>query len=316
MLERLGDRLPAVLDELGGVAGVDALADHLVEAEQRAGLEHAAEDGLLTHQVALHLGHEGGLEHAGAVAAGAAGIGLGDVPAFALRVVLAVHGDQGGHAEAAFVLLAHLGAGRLGRDHDHGQVLADLHALLDDVEAVRVGQASAFFHERHDRGHHLGVLLVRGEVDHQVGGGDRLFVIAHGEAVFGGVLPALPLFANGRVTQGVAHVQAGIAQVEALVQALGAAADDDDFFAFQLGDAVGKLVLVHEPALAQFLELQAQRQRVEIVLSHGGVLSVSDENRRRDAGRRLCAGGPGQETGSGGAWSMRPHHTRFFCCEK
>ena len=139
--------------------------------------------------------------------AGAAGVGLGDVPALAFGVVLTVHGDQRGHAETALVLLAHLGAGGLGRDHDHGQVLADLHALLDDVEAVRVGQTGALLHQRHDRGHHLGVLLVRGEVDHQVGGGDHLLVIADGEAVFGGVLPALPLFADGRVAQGVADVE-------------------------------------------------------------------------------------------------------------
>ena len=51
VFEALGDRFPAVLHELGCVAGVDAFLDHLVEAQQRPGLQHAAEDGLFAHEV-------------------------------------------------------------------------------------------------------------------------------------------------------------------------------------------------------------------------------------------------------------------------
>ena len=75
--------------------------------------------------------------------AGAAGIGLGNIPALALGIVLPMDGDQGRHAEAALVLLAHLGAGGFGSHHDHGQVLADLHAFFNDIEAVRIGEAGA-----------------------------------------------------------------------------------------------------------------------------------------------------------------------------
>ena len=52
------------------------------------------------------------------------------------------------------------------------------------------------------------------------------------------------------------------------MQALATATDDDDPIAFEFFDAVSKLARIHETAFAQFLELQAQWQGVEIVLSH------------------------------------------------
>ena len=227
VLEGLGDGLPAVLDELRGVGRVDALLDHLVEAQQRAGLEHAAEDGLLTHEVGLDLRDERRHQHPGFVATGADGVGLGEGEAFAVGVVVLVDGDEGRHAEATDVLGTHLGAGALGGDHDDGDVVTDLHALFDDVEAVRVRQAGAVFHHRHDRLDHVGVLLVRGEVEHDVGGGEELLVGADGEAVLGGVLPRLTLLGDGFLAEGVGDVQAAVAEVETLVEALGATADHD-----------------------------------------------------------------------------------------
>ena len=59
VLEALGDRFPAVLDQFGGVTGLKAFLDHLVEAQDGAGLQHAAEYGLFAHQVGLHFGNEG-----------------------------------------------------------------------------------------------------------------------------------------------------------------------------------------------------------------------------------------------------------------
>jgi hypothetical protein len=51
VLEAFGDGLPAVLDKPWRRSRVDAFLDHLVEAEHRAGLQHAAENGLLAHEV-------------------------------------------------------------------------------------------------------------------------------------------------------------------------------------------------------------------------------------------------------------------------
>ncbi len=136
VLEAFGHRLPAILDQLGRVAGLDAFFDHLVETKNGAGLQHAAEDGLFTHQVGFHFRDERRFQDAGAVPAGAGGVGFRQLQAFAARVVFGVYRNQGGYAEAALVFLAHLGAGALGCDHDDREVFANLHAFFDDVEPV------------------------------------------------------------------------------------------------------------------------------------------------------------------------------------
>ena len=268
VLQAFGDGLPAVLDQLGSVSGLDAFLDHLVEAEDGAGLQHAAEDGLLAHQVGLHFGDEGGFQNPGAVATGAGGVGLGQLQTFALGVVFHVYGNQCGYAEAALVFLAHFGARALRRYHDHGNVIADLHAFFHDVETVGVGQAAALLHQRHDFADHGAVLLVRGQVEDHVRGRDQLLVGADGEAVFGGVFPGLALLADGAFAQGIGNVQAAVEQVQALVQALGAAADDDQLLAAQFFHAIGEFGQVHEAAFSQLLQLFAQRQRIEVVLTH------------------------------------------------
>ena len=177
-------------------------------------------------------------------------------------------GDQGRDAEAALILLAYLCARALGAHHHHGDVLTDLHAFFNKVEPVGIVKAGAFFHQRHHRGYHAGMLLVGSEVHHHVSGGDQFLIGAHGEAVLGGVLPRLALLADGGLPQGVGHVQTRVAQVEALIQALGAAADDDDFLALEVVTAVGEFLAAHKPALAEFLELHTQGQRIEVVLAH------------------------------------------------
>jgi hypothetical protein len=185
-----------------------------------------------------------------------------------------VDGDQRRHAEAALVLFAHLGAGALGGDHHHREVFTDVLTLFHDVEAVAVGEAGALLHQRHDLRHHVGVLLVGREVTDQVGARDELLVRAHFEAVAGGVAEARALLLDGIGTQRVAHVQAGVAHVEALVQALGAAADDDHLLALEPLDAV-ELATVHEATATELVQLLRHREGVEVVLSgHGLSLQV------------------------------------------
>ena len=200
--------------------------------------------------------------------AGAGRVGLGQFQAFAAGVVLCVYRDQGGYTKTALVLFPHFGAGAFRCHHDNGDVLANLHTLLHDIEAVGVGEAGILLHQRHHLADHGSVLLVRCQVEYQVGLRDQFLVGAHGETVLSGVLPGLALLGNGAVAQGVGYIQATVAQVEALVEALGAAADDDHFLAPQLVHAVGEFRAVHEAALAQLLQLQAQGQGVEVVLSH------------------------------------------------
>mmetsp|Transcript_71567 Transcript_71567/g.185805 ORF Transcript_71567/g.185805 Transcript_71567/m.185805 type:complete len:356 (+) Transcript_71567:160-1227(+) len=93
VLEGLRDRLPAVLDQLGGVARSDAVLDHLVEAQHCPCLQHATEDRLLAHEVTLDLRDEGAQQDARAIAAGGHAVGLGDVQPLALWVVLGVDSD-------------------------------------------------------------------------------------------------------------------------------------------------------------------------------------------------------------------------------
>jgi len=57
------------------------------------------------------------------------------------------------------------------------------------------------------------------------------------------------LFRDGALAQRVAHVQPAVAHVEALVQALGAAAHDDDLLAAQRLRLVREFAAVHEAHL-------------------------------------------------------------------
>jgi len=139
--------------------------------------------------------------------------------------------------------------------------------LFHDVETVGVGEAGILLHQGHDRFDDVGVLLVRGQVDDQIGCGQHFLIGAHGESVFSGIFPGLALFLNGRLPQGVRDVQAGIPKVQALVKALGTAAHDDDFLALQGCHAV-ELAWVHEPALGELFQLKSQGKGVEIIGAH------------------------------------------------
>ena len=106
-------------------------------------------------------------------------------------------------------------------------------------------------HEGHDRVNDGRVLLVRGKVADDVGRRDEFVVGSDLEAVFRGVLVARALFGDGFLAQGVAHVEARVAEVEALVEALGAAAHDDDLLALEGGRTFGEFGTLHKSAGAE-----------------------------------------------------------------
>ena len=49
VLECLCDGFPSVLHQFCGVAWLNALINHFIEAQKRPGLEHPAQNGLLAH---------------------------------------------------------------------------------------------------------------------------------------------------------------------------------------------------------------------------------------------------------------------------
>ncbi len=189
LLQRFGDGFPAELNQFLSVGRIGTLFHQLVEAQQRARLQHTAEDSLLTHQVRFYFGNEGGLQHARTVAAGGRSPGFSDRHAFAFRIVLRVHGDQRRHTKTTLVLFTYFGARTLRGNHHHGDIFTDLLAHFHDVEAVGVAQRRAVFHQRLYGTHHVRVLLVRRQVNHQVRLRDQLFIGAYFKTVFGGFTP-------------------------------------------------------------------------------------------------------------------------------
>ena len=124
---------------------------------------------------------------------------------------------------------------------------------------------SHLLHVRHDRAHNRRVLLVGREVEDHVGGRDELLVRAHLEAVGRRVDVRRALRVDRLLPQRVANVAAGVTHVEALVEALRAAADDDDLLAGNRGNAVGELAAAHEAAASELIELRRLRDRIVIV---------------------------------------------------
>mmetsp|Transcript_19762 Transcript_19762/g.59135 ORF Transcript_19762/g.59135 Transcript_19762/m.59135 type:complete len:484 (+) Transcript_19762:258-1709(+) len=265
VLQSLGLGLPTVLDQLRSVPRLNARRHHLVEAQYSASLQHAAQDGLLTHQVALDLRDEAAQQDAGTVSTGRGRVRLGELQTLALGVVLRVHSDERRHAEAALVLLADLRAGAFRGDHDDGQIVTDLHAFLHDVEAVAVREGRTLLHQRHNLGHDSAVLLVRRQVQHQICVRDELLISPDRKAIGCGVNEAGALAVDGLLPQRVTHVAARISHVQPLVQALGPAADDHELFVCDHFRPVGELVPPHESAPAELVKLGRMAQSVEII---------------------------------------------------
>ena len=78
---------------------------------------------------------------------------------------------------------------------------------------------------------------------------------------------------NGRIAEGIGDIQTRVAEIEPLVEPLSTATDNDDLLTLEFVDAF-EFRDIHESALAQFFQLQAERQGIEIVLSHRCFLSV------------------------------------------
>ena len=179
------------------------------------------------------------------MAPGAGGIGLGDFHAVPVGVIFRVNGNEGGDAKAPFVFFPDFRTRTFRRHHDNGDVFADLHSLFYDIETVGVGEHGALFHQGHDGVDYIGVLLVRGQVGHQIRLRDHLFMGSHGETILLGVLVRGPFLVDRFLPEGVGNIQAAVSQVEALVEPLGAAAYDDNLFTFKYVHT-GKVGLIYE----------------------------------------------------------------------
>ncbi len=236
LFEAFRDGFPAVLYQFGSISSVNSLFQHAVVAKYRTGLQHATKDSLFAHQVGFHFGNKGRLQNTGTVTAGGSGIGFGDLQTITVRVILPMYGNQCRYAETTFVFFTYLSTWAFRRNHDDGQVITDLHAFFNNIETMGVGQTGAFFHQRHDLLNHRRVLLVRGQVQYQIGFGNQFFKSADSKGVISGIDPGLALFLDGCCTQGVADIQTTVAHVQSLIETLGTTAKNHDFFTFQFVD--------------------------------------------------------------------------------
>ena len=124
-------------------------------------MQHAAQYGLLAHQIGLHFRDEGRFQYAGSMSSRGGGISFGNLQTVSIRIVLCVNRDQSRHTKATFIFFPDFTAGAFGGNHYDSEIIAHPHALLDNVEAVRVGQASPLLHQRHHLINYIAVLLVR-----------------------------------------------------------------------------------------------------------------------------------------------------------
>ena len=160
VLETFRNRLPAILDKLCRIAWVDTQLDHAIKAKNRARLKHAAKNGLLAHEVRFNFRNERRFENPRSVTARTGSVGLCQLKALSIGVVLTMHGDESGYTKASQVFLANFCTGALRGHHNDGDVFTDLHAFFNDVEAVRVRQTRTLFHKRLYCVYHIRVLLI------------------------------------------------------------------------------------------------------------------------------------------------------------
>ena len=268
LFQCFGDGFPTELNQFFCVCRIGAFFHQLVEAQQRASLQHTAQNGLLAHQVRFHFRNKGRLQHARTVTTGGCRPCFSDRHAFAFRIVFRVNGNQRRYAKPTFVLFTHFGARAFRRNHYYGDVFTDLLAHFDDVETMRVTQRRAVFHQRLYGTHHVGVLFVWRQVNDQIRLRDQLFISANFKTVFGRFTPGCALLSDRFFTQGIGDVQTRITHVQALVQTLCATTDDDHFFTLKVARAVSEFVAAHKATFTQLRQLLAQIQCIEVV-SHG-----------------------------------------------
>ena len=268
LFQRFGDGFPAELNQFLGICRVSTFFHQLVEAQQRARLQHTAQNCLLAHQVRFHFRNEGRLQHAGTVTTSRRSPGFGDGHTFAFRIVLRVNRDQGRNTKTTFVLFTDFGTRTFRGYHHNGNVFTDLLAHFHDVETMGVAQRRAVFHQWLNRTHNIRVLFVRRQVNHQVSLRDQLFVSPNFETVLGRFTPGSAFFGNRFCTQCIGDVQTGVTHIQPLVEALRATPDDDHFFTLQVACAIGEFVARHKATFTQLRQLLAQIQCIEVV-SHG-----------------------------------------------
>ena len=214
------------------IAGVgEDLEAHLDE------LVHAAEQHvLLAEQIGFGLLLEGGLDGAGAQGTEGLGVGQGQIPGVAARILLDGHDHR--HATAGRVLAADDVARALRGDHEDRMILGRLDVAVVDVEAVRERDGGTRLEVRLDLiGPHLALGLIRGQNHDHVGLGGS---IGHGldvQALLLGELDRL----GGRA-EADDDVDAGVAQVQRVRVALRAVADDRDLLAVEHGKIAVVLV--------------------------------------------------------------------------
>ena len=71
---------------------------------------------------------------------------------------------------------------------------------------------------------HFSMLFIWCKIHHDISGRKHFLIGANRETIFGCVEVGLALFLNRSRAEGIGYVEAGVAHVEALVEALGATA--------------------------------------------------------------------------------------------
>ena len=236
LVHQVDEHLELVADlEVGDfrlVAGVgqdfEAHLDELVHATH----EHV----LLAEEIGLGLFLEGGLDGTGAQGTEGLGVGQGQSPAVATRILLDGHDDR--HATASGVLTTNDVARALRGNHEHRVILRRLDVAVVNVEAMSERNSSTRLDVGLDVvGPDGALVLVGGQNHDHVGLGGSL---GHGldlEALLLGEVDRL----GGR-TQADDHVDTGIAKVQRVGVALGAVADDRDLLAVEHGQIAVVLV--------------------------------------------------------------------------
>ncbi len=190
----------------------------------------AAQHRLLAKEIGLGLVLEGGLDDPRPAATNGGGIGERNGARMAGSVL--VDGHQVRNAAPLDELAAYRVAGRLGRDHDHVQVLAGNDLVVVDGKAVGKGQGDAFLDVGlDDLTVEYGLVLVRRQHHDHVGALHRIVDGLDHEARgfrLGG--------RGGSGAQAHDHVHARVLEVVGMGMSLGTVTDDGDLLALDQGE--------------------------------------------------------------------------------
>ncbi len=186
----------------------------------------AAKDHLFPEKVGLGLFFKGGLQNAGAGAADGLSVGQGDLQGVAGGVL--VDGHQGRDSLAFHIGRADQVTRALGGDHEHVHIRRGDDLAEMDIEAVGEHEGLAALEVRLDVGLvDVGLQVILGQDLDDVRLGRDLPGVRDLEAIRPGLLDGL----FGALAD--EHLDARILQVQGLVTALVAVADDADCFSFQ-----------------------------------------------------------------------------------